>query len=57
MAGYSRAVMVSNGMTDLYLLVEPDVDFDDRFKAWDTDNQEWLFVNGWQITDIEELDE
>jgi hypothetical protein len=37
----------SDGLHDLYLLVKPGTDFDSTFKAWDTDNQEFIRVNGW----------
>ena len=48
--GFTREVIASNGEYDLYLLVRPDTDFDSTFKAWDTDNQEWIRVNGWLFT-------
>ncbi len=48
--GFTKEVFASSDGCDLYLLVKPDTDFDDRFKAWDSDNQEWLMVNGWLFT-------
>jgi len=45
--GYTKEILASNGDLDLYLLVQPDADLDDTFKAWDTDAQEWVKVNGW----------
>lgn len=45
--GFTREVVASNGEMDLYLLVKPDADLGDTFKAWDTDNQEFIRVNGW----------
>ncbi len=45
--GYTREVVAIGGGTDLYLLVKPDTDFGDTFKAWDTDSQEFIRVNGW----------
>lgn len=47
MAGYTEAVMAIGPDHELYLLVKPGTDFESTFKAWDTDNQEWLMVNGW----------
>ena len=41
------AVMEGGDGMDLYLLVKPDTDFDSTFRAWDTDNQEFIRVNGW----------
>ena len=32
---------------ELFLLVKPDTDYDDTFRAWDTDAQEFIRVNGW----------
>ncbi len=33
--------------TQLNLLIKPDTDVDGRFKAWDMNMQEFIFVNGW----------
>ena len=35
---------------DLFVLVKPDADLDGIFKAWDTDNQQWIIINGWTFT-------
>lgn len=58
MKGYTRHVMADAeaGMTTLFLLIKPDTDLDSSFKAWDTDQQEWVKVNGWLFT-FEQLDE
>jgi hypothetical protein len=45
--GYTREVVASGGMHELYLLVRPDTDFNSRFLAWDTDEQEFVRVSGW----------
>lgn len=45
--GYTREVIASCIEHDLYLLVKPDADLSGTFKAWDTDNQEFIRVNGW----------
>lgn len=48
-AGFTRYIIAEAGALDLYLMVKPNVDFDSRFKAWDTDKQEWIMVNGWNV--------
>ncbi len=45
--GFTVEVVATCSDHELYLLVRPDTDFESTFKAWDTDNQEWLYVNGW----------
>lgn len=45
--GYTEEYFASGGEYNLYLLCKPDTDFGSRFRAWDTDNQEWINVNGW----------
>ena len=50
LAGFTKEVFASSTHYDLYLLVKPDTDFDDSFKAWDMDQQEFLRVNGWLFT-------
>ena len=49
LAGYTKEVFLSSMEVDLFLLVKPETDLDSSFKAWDTDNQEWLRVNGWNF--------
>ena len=36
--------------TSLFILVKPGTDLDGRFKAWDMDMQEYLWINGWLFT-------
>lgn len=50
LAGFTREVLASSDQMDLYLLVKPGTDFDGCFKAWDTDAQEFIRVNGWLFT-------
>ena len=45
--GFTREVVLIGVEHELYVLVRPNTDFESTFKAWDTDNQEWLRVNGW----------
>lgn len=47
LAGFTEEWTADNEAHVLYLMVKPGTDFDSAFKAWDTDNQEWLTVNGW----------
>ena len=44
---YTRLVLIEREHDEFAALVKPDTDFDDRFKAFDIDNNEWLWVNGW----------
>lgn len=48
--GYTRDLFAYSGSFDLHILVRPDTDLDDRFKAWDCDLQEWVRLNGWLFT-------
>lgn len=51
-----KRVIINSGMYTLDLTVADDVDFDDRFKATCNDTGETLFVNGWLIEDVEEVE-
>ena len=53
--GYTREVVASNAQYDLFLLVKPDADFEGTFRAWDTDNQEFIRINGWLFA-VEDTD-
>ncbi len=48
--GFTREVVAESDTMTLCLLVKPDTDFDDAFKAWDMDEQEFIRVNGWLFT-------
>jgi len=54
--GFTREIYAhcSNGLNDLYLMVQPNADLDGTFRAWDMDGQEFIRVNGWLFT-IEEI--
>jgi len=54
--GYNKELMAYADDVDLFILIKPETDLDSRFKAWDSDNQEFIMVNGWLFTfeDIEE---
>ena len=55
-AGYTRPVYLELGCSSFAALIEPEADLDDTFTAFDTDNQEWLTVNGWTLDSVEELE-
>jgi hypothetical protein len=48
--GFTRAVIADSGRETLTLLIKPDADLDGCFDAWDTDEQEFIVVNGWLFT-------
>jgi len=45
--GFTKEVVLENESLTLFLLVRTETDFGERFKAWDTDNQGFIRVNGW----------
>lgn len=47
LAGYTQEIMCYTPHEDLHLLIKPDADLDDRFRAFCTDLQEYVFINGW----------
>ncbi|MBS7457711.1 hypothetical protein [Coralloluteibacterium stylophorae] len=47
MAGYTREVFARNATADLHLLVKPDANLGCLFRAWCTDEQEYVLVCGW----------
>ena len=50
MKGYTEPMVLEavDHSHTLYVLAKPDADLDGRFCVWDTDEQEWLCLNGWQ---------
>lgn len=44
---YTRLVQIERGCYSAVALVKPDTDFDSRFKAFDIDENEWGWFNGW----------
>jgi hypothetical protein len=44
---YTREVIAEGDQHVLSLLVKPDQDFDEKFLAWDKDEQEFIRVYGW----------
>ena len=55
--GYTREVFAysHSGIGELHLLIHPDTLEDERFRAWCCDEQEYLWINGWnfELTDVE----
>jgi len=49
-AGYTHEVLADCGQHTLSLLVMAGQNYDETFKAWDIDEQEFVFVNGWLWT-------
>lgn len=48
--GYTKELMAYCDECDLFILVKPATDLDSTFKAWDSDNQEFVRINGWLWT-------
>lgn len=36
--------------TDFHFLIKRDTDLKSRFRAWDMDEQDWIWVNGWEFS-------
>lgn len=36
--------------TDFHFLIKPGTDLKSRFRAWDMDEQDWIWVNGWEFS-------
>ena len=48
--GYTDEYIAESDDITLFILVKPETDFDSTFKAWDSDNQEYIRINGWLFT-------
>ena len=55
--GYTREVMGEYKGYNFSLLVKPETleDLAQRFKAWDMDAQQFVYVNGWLAEDLREV--
>jgi hypothetical protein len=51
---YTQHIIVHGDGITLDLMVKPDTDFDDAFKAWDRDAEEYIMVAGWLVDEIED---
>lgn len=47
MMGYTKHILGDCDQCSIAMLIKPDTDYDSSFKAFDTDNQEWITVHGW----------
>jgi hypothetical protein len=54
--GFTRYVLADSDQVSLHLLIRPNTDLDSTFRAWDTDEQCWIKVNGWLFT-IEDIEQ
>lgn len=45
--GFTLEVVAESDIGILFLLVKPGTAYDDVFRAWDTDAQEFVNLNGW----------
>jgi len=45
--GFTKEITLESSEGLLSLLIKPDEDIGQRFKAWDTDMQDFIIVNGW----------
>ena len=53
--GFTKEIIVdcAHGTVNFAALVKPETDLDSTFRAFNTDEQEWVTVNGWNC-DIED---
>ena len=54
MEKYTQHIIVHGDGITLDLMVRPETDFDDAFKAWDRDAEEYIMVAGWLVDEIED---
>jgi hypothetical protein len=54
--GFTVHKVIEIGGYEFAALCHPDTDFDARFKCFNTDDQEWLIVNGWLADNITDAD-
>lgn len=54
MLGYTRHVILEGEGAAFAALIKPDTDLDGTFRAFDTDNQEWLIISGCLLDSCEE---
>ncbi len=50
LAGYTKEWLADCDVANMHIFAKPDEDFDSRFRAYDADNCEWVFINGWLWT-------
>ncbi len=54
--GFTKELMAYSDGVDLHIMVKPNEDLGERFRAWCCDEQEWLMINGWLFS-FEEVKE
>ena len=47
--GYTREMIAEYMDLQLFLLIKPDTDLTSRFRAWDTERQGFIKLNGWKF--------
>lgn len=52
LAGFTDEMHIEIGGSNLALLVKPDTDIGDTFRAWCMDEQEYLNIQGWLIDEV-----
>jgi len=50
LAGYTVELFAKSEACSMPILVKPCTDLDGRFRAWDMDAQEFVFIHGWLWT-------
>jgi hypothetical protein len=55
MSGYTKPVMAVCDQHEFACLIKPDSDIDNVVKVFNTDDQEWIKLNGWLWT-FEEME-
>jgi hypothetical protein len=54
MLDFTQEITLSSDCLDLNLLIREGTDLDDTFKAWCLDEKEFIKVNGWMFSIVEE---
>jgi hypothetical protein len=54
MLDFTQEITLSSDCLDLNLLIREGTDLDDTFKAWCLDEKEFIKVNGWLFSIVEE---
>ena len=54
---YTLNLWIDAGAYVLDVNVAPDTNFDDRFKAWCNDENELIFIEGWNVSILDPKDQ
>lgn len=52
LAGYTIEMHAGYGDYELFLLLPPETDVGQLFRAWDMDQQEFITIHGWKLSNI-----